>query len=253
MTRRARRNPPPPAPPPPGEGRASRKEARHWELPTCAVYVRTSAADQDGKAQLHALRRAAAARGWKRHAVYTDLDHSGASSSAGHALKTLLGEVRAGKIRQVMVSELSRLGRTTVQLLLLLDELLVAGAALISLKESLDLTTAAGRMFVQQLAVLAEFERARMRERQLEGIARAQENGTRFGRPRRGDVSGQQVMALRDDGWSWRKIAMSMHAPVSTCRSAAARVERLRLDAVRKPTPLERAIAERAKGGDAKR
>ena len=47
---------------------------------TKAIYVRTSTSDQDGAAQLHALHRAATARGWSSVLEYTDLGHSGAKA-----------------------------------------------------------------------------------------------------------------------------------------------------------------------------
>ena len=44
---------------------------------TKAIYVRTSTSDQDGAAQLHALHRAATARGWSSVLEYTDLGVDG--------------------------------------------------------------------------------------------------------------------------------------------------------------------------------
>ena len=76
-----------------------------------AIYVRTSTTDQDGAAQLHALRRAAEARGWSRYREFIDLGHSGAKASRP-ALDALRAAVRTGDVREVMVFALDRLGRS---------------------------------------------------------------------------------------------------------------------------------------------
>ena len=50
---------------------------------------------------------------------------------------------------------------------------------------AIDATTPAGRLQLHVLAALAEFERARIAERVKAGMARAQRNGRKIGRPRR--------------------------------------------------------------------
>ncbi|MBF5046403.1 recombinase family protein [Aggregicoccus sp. 17bor-14] len=93
-----------------------------------AIYIRTSTADQDGAAQIHALRRASKARGWTAPREFIDLGHSGAKASRP-ALDALKRAARAGEVRQVMVFGLDRLGRSLRDLLVLLDELAAVGCA----------------------------------------------------------------------------------------------------------------------------
>ncbi len=59
------------------------------------------------------------------------------------------------------------------------------GVGIISLREGLDWTTPCDRLQAQLLAMIAEFERARLRERVLAGLARARRDGKRLGRPPR--------------------------------------------------------------------
>lgn len=189
-----------------------------------AIYVRTSTTDQDGAAQLHALRRAASARGWNDIREFIDIGHSGAKASRP-ALDALKRAAKAGEVNEVMVFALDRLGRSLRDLLLLLDDLSNAGCAVVSLRENVDLTTATGRLMVHMVAALAEFERELIRDRVRSGIHRAKAEGTRsgkaIGRPRREfDVGAARRM--REEGRSWRQVAVALKVPVPTIRRALA-------------------------------
>jgi DNA invertase Pin-like site-specific DNA recombinase len=186
---------------------------------TTALYVRTSTADQTGEAQLHALRRAAEARGWVDVKEFIDLGHSGATASRP-ALDQLRAAARKGEVRQVLVFALDRLGRSLRDLLLLLDDLAASGCSVISLREYIDLSTPTGRLLVHLIASLAEFERELIRDRVRAGLARVKatgrtRSGKAVGRPRR-DVDLDAVAALRAQGRSWRDIAQALHVPRRT-------------------------------------
>lgn len=189
----------------------------------CAIYIRTSTSDQDGAAQLHALSRAAEARGWTGVREFVDIGHSGAKASRP-ALDKLRAAVRLGEVREVMVAGLDRLGRSLRDLLLLLDELSAAGCAVISLREAVDLSTPTGRLLVHLIAALAEFERELIRERVRSGIARVKatgrtRSGRAVGRPRRA-VDAVAVARLRAEGRSWRQVAQALKVPRRTAERA---------------------------------
>lgn len=186
---------------------------------THAIYVRTSTADQSGQAQLHALRAATTGRGWEPVHEYIDIGHSGAKASRP-ALDKLKKAVRAGSVKTVMVAALDRLGRSLRDLLLLVDELAANGCMVVSLRESIDLTTPAGRLMLHVLAALAEFERGIITERVRAGIARVKATGrTRtgnpLGRPRR-RVDTEAVALMLAQGKSWRDIAQTLRVPRRT-------------------------------------
>ena len=188
-----------------------------------ALYVRTSTTDQDGAAQLHALKRAAEARGWLDVREFVDLGHSGAKASRP-ALDELKRAARAGEVRQVMVVGLDRLGRSLRDLLVLLDDLAAAGCSVVSLREGVDLSTPAGRLQVQILGALAEFERELIRERVRAGLDRARSKGTRTGRPigrPRREVDVVRALELRAEGRSWRSIAQALKVPRRTVERLA--------------------------------
>lgn len=96
-------------------------------------------------------------------------------------LKALLEVIEHGDI--VYIESLNRLGRSSADLISLMQTLADEGVTLISLKENLDFSSAAGKMIAQFLAVLAEFERATIVERVKEGVAAARARGRIGGRP----------------------------------------------------------------------
>lgn len=95
-------------------------------------------------------------------------------------LKALLDFVQEGDV--VVVNELSRMARSVVDLYDIAKELNEKGAMLESLKEPIDITSATGKLTFGILAVLAQFERELLLERQREGIAAAKARGKRWGR-----------------------------------------------------------------------
>ena len=82
----------------------------------------------------------------------------------------------------VYVEEFSRLGRSTADLLAIVQQIEDSGAQFVSLKENFDTQTPAGRLQMTMMAAIAEFERAMILERQREGIAIAKREGKYKGR-----------------------------------------------------------------------
>ncbi len=83
----------------------------------------------------------------------------------------------------MVVWRLDRLGRNLRHLILLLDDLHATGVAFVSLSEGIDATTPAGRLQLHVLGAIAEFERERIKERVVAGLARVKAKGQRLGRP----------------------------------------------------------------------
>lgn len=140
-------------------------------------YARVSTGEQDTDMQLQALRRAG---------VNTIFSES--CSSVGHRpeLRKALAHVRDGST--LVVYKLDRLARSLKDLLSILDQLEAKGVRFKSLTEAVDTTTPAGRMMMQMLGAVAEFERNLIRERSIEGQRAARARGNEPGRPRAMDV-----------------------------------------------------------------
>ncbi|MCE2523856.1 MAG: recombinase family protein [Rhodobacteraceae bacterium] len=76
---------------------------------------------------------------------------------------------------------MDRLGRSTVQLLMLLDDLRSRSVEFQAITQGIDTTTAMGRMVYGQLAVFAEFEREQNSVRTKAGMASARKRGKHIG------------------------------------------------------------------------
>lgn len=95
-------------------------------------------------------------------------------------LKAMIDFARDGDL--IYVHSLDRLARSTKDLLNIVEELQAKGIHLVSSKESIDTSTATGKLMLTMIGAIAEFERANLLERQKEGIAIAKKEGKYMGR-----------------------------------------------------------------------
>ena len=147
------------------------------------AYVRVSTEKQAAEGVSLEAQRArvaawAVAAGLDLAAVHVDAGLSGSRADNRPALALALAEV--AKCRGVLVVySLSRLARSTRDTLAIAERLERAGADLVSLSESIDTSSAAGRMVFRMLAVLAEFERDLISERTTSAMACKSAKGER--------------------------------------------------------------------------
>lgn len=157
-------------------------------------YVRVSDSEQTENLQLDALKLAGC------DVTYGDHGVSG-SITRRKGLDELLASLTDGDT--LVVWKLDRLGRSTIHLLQLLDDLRNRGVDFQAITQGIDTTTAVGRMLYGQLAVFAEFEREQIRERTKAGMAAAKARGVHIGRPRKLTIhqirSAQAKIANRSD------------------------------------------------------
>ena len=84
----------------------------------------------------------------------------------------------------VVVESLSRLGRSTKDLIWLMETFNSKGVNLVSLKESIDTTTSTGKLLFTLMSAIAQFERDLIADRTREGLNSARARGRKGGRPR---------------------------------------------------------------------
>jgi putative DNA-invertase from lambdoid prophage Rac len=125
--------------------------------------------------------------------------------------RKVMALAQARQTDAVLVTELSRWGRSTTDLLATLKELEVRRVSVVALNGmTFDLATPHGRMMATMLSGIAEFERELIQERIRSGIAAAKARGKRLGRQPghrpKSDRLASKVMALVAKGRSYRLI-----------------------------------------------
>ena len=158
-----------------------------------AVYARvsTSDRDQDPETQLMALRDYCAAQAWEIAGEY--VDHVSARDLAHRTgWKRLLDDAARPRFKAVVVFKLDRAFRSVKDMHDTLAAWDALGIQFKSIREQFDTGTAVGRLLLNLLAAVAEFELEMIRERVKTGMDRARREGRRIGRPRVTDRRGFQ-------------------------------------------------------------
>jgi DNA invertase Pin-like site-specific DNA recombinase len=173
-------------------------------------YVRVSRADQNLDRQKDALAEAGCTR------IFADDGISGSSKSRP-ALDEMLAFARPGDT--IVVQALDRLGRSTKNLLELVDDLRERRISLQIINLGVDTGTPAGQMVLTVIAALAEMERSTLQERTLSGLAAARSRGRIGGRPPSLSISQKlEVTRMREAGRTTGEIAEILGCSTRTIR-----------------------------------
>jgi DNA invertase Pin-like site-specific DNA recombinase len=160
-------------------------------------YARVSKTEQNLDLQVDALKAAGVER------VFMD-KQSGVKDRKG--LTDTLSHLREGDV--LTVWKLDRLGRSTLQLMLLLNDLHERGVEFKSLTEGIDTTTPMGRFYFTMSSALAQLERDRLIERTRAGLAAAKARGRNGGRkPKLTAEQIEMARGLLDGGKPPREVA----------------------------------------------
>jgi DNA invertase Pin-like site-specific DNA recombinase len=158
-------------------------------------YARVSSTGQNLRGQVEALRAAGCE-------LIREEKRTGTTIEGRTELRTLIDFARPGD--QIVVTRIDRLARSVADLAAIVRELEQKNVSLRA-TEPIDTSTAAGRCFLQMLGVFAEFETAIRKERQMEGISRAQAEGRYKGRP--ASIDAETVRKLHEGGMRPAHIA----------------------------------------------
>lgn len=178
-----------------------------------AIYCRVSTADQSCERQERDLRAFAERAGYAVVGVFKETG-SGVRLDRIERRK-VMALAQARRIDVVLVTELSRWGRSTLDLLETLRELEARRVSVVAMSGmTFDLASATGRMMATVLAGIAEFERELLRERVRSGLAAARARGRVLGRQAgqrpKSDRLAPKVLALIEAGRSYRLIGREL-------------------------------------------
>ncbi|WP_096786392.1 recombinase family protein [Rhodobacter sp. CZR27] len=165
-------------------------------------YARTSTLEQVAglEAQREALKAVGCERIWEEQ-----------TSSVGvrEALKAAMDYVREGDT--LIVTKLDRLARSVRHLGEIVDALEAKKVGLRVLDLGLDTGNATGKLMLNVLGAVAQFEREMMLERQREGIAKAKAEGKYKGRKPTCGIKALQAVELLGSGMTKREVAMKLN------------------------------------------
>ena len=153
-------------------------------------YARVSTADQNLERQLDLLKNYGVDHIFQEKMSGTKRDRP--------ELTKLLAHITEGDT--VVIESLSRLGRSTKNLIELTELLQSKGVQLVSLKESIDTSTPTGKLLFTLMSALAQFERDVIAERTKEGLKAARARGRKGGRPKCDSRKLQQAIKLYESG-----------------------------------------------------
>ncbi len=179
------------------------------------AYCRISTSEQTVTNQILAI----------RNAGYDIQDHRIVHETVSGSIPTternefrMLVEHKLEPGDQLVVLKLDRLGRDNIDVQHTISMLLEKGITPISLDlPTADLSSAEGRLMLQMFSAFAEFERNRIRERTLEGQARAKSEGKRIGRPVATHTT-QKVQECRSRGLSQTKTSKNLGISIATVK-----------------------------------
>ena len=209
-------------------------------------YVRVSTDKQAEQgvsleAQAEKIRAMAVVHNAKLAEIIVDGGES-AKSLNRPGMARLLAMVDAGEVQTVIIAKLDRLTRSVKDLCTLLERFERRGVALVSVAESLDTSSAAGRLVLNIMTAVSQWEREAIGERTRDAMRHKRSNGERVGNIPYGyrlaadgrhleeDPSEQTVLAeirrFRREGATLRGIAAALnHRAFQTRRGTAWRLE----------------------------
>ena len=172
------------------------------------------------EAQQEKIRAMAVVQGAELVDVIVDAGES-AKTLDRPGMERLLVLVDARKVDTVIIAKLDRLTRSVKDLALLLEHFIRRGVGLVSVAESLDTNTAAGRLVLNIMVSVSQWEREAIGERTRDAMAHMKAthqaySPTPYGFERNGDMLAtaddeqgtvQQIRAWHAAGWTLRKIA----------------------------------------------
>lgn len=189
------------------------------------AYVRVSTSEQAANGasldmQERAIRAWAEGMGYDIVGVYREEGASAATLDRPQLAAAITATTLDG-VDGLVVLKLDRLTRSVTGLAQLMELFNTSGKALMSVRDSLDTTSAGGRLVANIMASVAQWEREIISERTKDALAEKKRQGVQLGRPPSEDVDpwvAERIRALHATGLSQRRVAMAYGVKQSTVR-----------------------------------
>ncbi|WP_304649699.1 recombinase family protein [uncultured Duncaniella sp.] len=199
------------------------------------IFCRVSTKVQDYQRQINDLTECAELRGWSVEKSFCETISGATKNTKRKELLAMLDYIAQNDIKKVLVTELSRLGRDTLQVLEVIDMLNEAGVSLYIQNYNIETLTPEGKInamsqfLVTILAEVAKMERRTIRERMESGYDNFINSGGRVGRKpgyRKTDdlllVEYAEELRLLKKGISLRNVSKLTGTSVNTLRKCKA-------------------------------
>ncbi len=142
-------------------------------------------------------------------------DRESGSKTDREQLNQLMEDARLRKFDVLVFYKLDRLARSVKQLIELFDFLGSKGIDFVSIKDPIDTTTPSGKLIFHIMAAISEFERELTRQRVIDGIDRAREDGKPIGRkPVKFNV--EIAKEMKRQGYSYEQISEKLGVSKAT-------------------------------------
>lgn len=180
---------------------------------TAVIYARVSTSDQSCERQIGELTSFAERGDFEIVGIFKE---TASGTKSNRVVRNQIVDLaQARKIDAVLVTELSRWGRSTQDLLQTLEQLAGWNVSIVAMSGmTFELTTPHGRMMATILAGIAQFERDLFSERVKSGLAAAKARGKKLGRQKgqrpKADRLAPKVLELIEEGRSYRWIARDL-------------------------------------------
>ena len=195
------------------------------------IFARVSTGLQEYNRQVNELTALANTNGWSVEAVFAEKISGAKSNKERTELLNMVNYVENNHIDKVLVTELSRLGRDTLQVLEVIEMLNKKEISLYIQNYAIETLTKEGKVnamsqfLITILAEVARMERKTIRERVASGYQDFRNNGGKVGRKtgyRKSDKDmkeqyGKEIQLLKK-GLSLRNVSAITHTSINTLR-----------------------------------
>lgn len=195
------------------------------------IFARVSTSLQEYDRQVNELTALANTNSWSVEAVFAEKISGAKANTERTELLNMISYVEANHINKVLVTELSRLGRDTLQVLEVIQMLNEKGISLYIQNYNIETLTKDGKVnamsqfLITILAEVARMERKTIRERVASGYQNFRNNGGKVGRKtgyRKSDKDmkeqyGKEIQLLKK-GLSLRNVSAITHTSINTLR-----------------------------------